>query len=480
LIEPARPANASHLPRLRTPLAAVLALALCACDGLGGADGNKTAAAPAPCLPEGEPAPLATGGQAPAPARAAAAPRIYLDGSMSMAGYVDPALGRTQALADVISLAAREYPEAEFIDFGTGFHPIADAAEARRYTTPAPYTCRTPECDVQESAIDAALERIAGDSADRLNILISDLWLDNRSHRESVEVALGTPLRRILESGRAIGVIGIRAPFKGPIYTATAGVATYQGASERPLFLIAAGPDAAVQRLYRALADAQSPALSKDRLRFSLFSTALPDPAAQPQLAVQGAGIAKWPTRLASGAATLPAYRIDRPRAQSLRGSLGAELDPAEGLPAGLVWSGEPFRSTQVWQLTGQEDLSRCSAGMWTRVVPLRDPWAEAQDGRARFSITPQAVARLNPGTYYVAAELGATGLKANGGETGWMREWSVSEEGLPAFVASRPAQFKALKLDRLGTILESQLAARLQGQRRTTRRFALILKVEQ
>ncbi|HYW17122.1 MAG TPA: hypothetical protein VE891_13350, partial [Allosphingosinicella sp.] len=381
--------------------------------------------------------------------------------------------------ADLISLAAREHPSAEFIDFGTGFHPIA-AAQVRSYTTPEPYTCRTPECDVLESAIDAALERIAGDSADRLNILISDLWLDNRSHRESVEVALGTPLRRILESGRAIGVIGIRAPFKGPIYTATPGVGTYTGASERPLFVIVAGPDAAVQRLYRALAEAQSPALSQDRLRFSLFSTALPDPAVQPQLAAQGAGISSWPTRLAPGLAKLPAYRIDRPRAQSLGGSLGAEIDPGEGLPAGLVWSGEPFRNTQVWQLTGQDDLSRCSAGMWTKVVPLQNPWSDSEGGRARFSVTPQAVGRLNPGIHYVAAELGATGLKAGGGQTGWMREWSVSEEDLPAFAASRPARFKALKLDRLGNILESQLAARLEGQNRATRRFALILNVEQ
>ncbi|HYW15213.1 MAG TPA: hypothetical protein VE891_03535, partial [Allosphingosinicella sp.] len=66
----------------------MLALALGGCDLFGGSDGDKIAAAPVPCLPEGAPSPFPGGGQAQTQtqAPAAAAPRVYIDGSLSMAG----------------------------------------------------------------------------------------------------------------------------------------------------------------------------------------------------------------------------------------------------------------------------------------------------------------------------------------------------------------------------------------------------------
>src|ERR1051325_6614944 len=134
---------------------------------------------------------------------------------------------------------------------------------------PGPYNCRG--CDNQESRIDSVLNEIARPGAGRLDILITDLWLDNRSFVGSAQVALGVPLQKILRQGRSIGVIGINAPFSGPVYDIP-GAPTYMGARERPLFVVMVGDVDRIRALRAALLQSRSPALQEGRVEFALFS----------------------------------------------------------------------------------------------------------------------------------------------------------------------------------------------------------------
>ena len=104
-----------------------------------------------------------------------------------------------------------------------------------------------------------------------LSIVITDLWLDNKSFSGSPQVALGQPLRAALQNGLAIGVIGIMSPFEGAVYDIPE-VGTYRGAKELPLYVLAIGPEEDVSSLQIALSESASPSFSKQAMRHSLFS----------------------------------------------------------------------------------------------------------------------------------------------------------------------------------------------------------------
>src|ERR1051325_7787647 len=140
---PHRPGHSMSLKRLSSLLLVVLA----ACSSCAPRD----KAASAPCLPSEVPA-----RQAPAPARdGLSTTRIYIDGSQSMSGYLEPSLGPRRPLADLLTLIAGREPNASYFAFGQAIHPIPNRAAIDSYAMPGPYNCRG--CDNQESRIDSVL-----------------------------------------------------------------------------------------------------------------------------------------------------------------------------------------------------------------------------------------------------------------------------------------------------------------------------------
>jgi hypothetical protein len=437
--------------------------------------------------PEKKPKAVAKGPCLPGPARGGTAateqPRsahVYLDRSQSMSGYVHPSLGRSQALADLLRLLERQLPTiapaAEYRAFGAEIGEPLQPKDVALFSAPDVYNCRS--CDNQESHIDEVLDEIARAPKEAMHLVVTDLWLDNRSFRGSDEVALGEPLRDILRSGRALGLVGIRAPFHGPIYKVP-GAGTYGDAQERPLFLLMVGPADSLALVHRRLAESQSSALAPDRLRFSLYSPAPPDPAPEGGVRASGRGAGPYQVLRPAVYRQVPQFRLALDHAEQGRGALEGNFAWAPQAQPD-VWQGDLIERTRVWRLPDEDRLAECSADTWVELPNLRGTWRPAgEPGRFKFSVDHRLRDALPPGTYYLLGELGARGLSVPNPQTGWMEEWSLAPNDAAAFVQQRPTVFKALNLGRFRTILDEEFQRQRSDRIRLTRRTGFLLRLE-
>jgi hypothetical protein len=451
----------------------VASLSLISCDGEPVANKQASLAAGA-CLPS-----TGTGKTNAAPRTERA--QIYIDRSQSMSGYVHPGLGRSQALADLLRLLERQLPtiaaSAEYRAFGADISEPLQPNELALFSAPAIYNCRS--CDNQESHIDEVLDEIVRAPKEVMHLVITDLWLDNKSFRGSDEVALGEPLRDILRSGRAIGLIGIKAPFRGPIYEVP-GVGTYSKAEERPLFLLMVGPAESLALVHRRLAESESPALAPDRLEFSLYDGALSEAPLESSVAARGRGAAPATVIRAAAYRKEPQFQLGLDHAAQGRGTLEATFDWTPQARS-TVWQGDLVQQTRVWSLQSEDMLAECRAGTWRELPPLPGTWRPAgEPGRFRFSVDHRLGDRLSaPGPYYLLAELGVRGLVVPNPQTSWMEEWSLSPGDAPAFVQQGPAAFKALNLGRFRTILDEEFQRQQDQKVRLTHRTGFLLRLE-
>lgn len=408
----------------------------------------------------------------------------YWDGSESIAGYVDGASANLHPLADVQRLindhARDDSSEIVWKRFGskiTALPPRADPAST------AFYRCGGAKaCDNQESRLDDVLSEIANDRSPGLRVIVSDLWLSTSAFKGSTEVALGGPLRRILagqngKDQRSIGIIGIRAPYRGPVYEVP-NVGTHRGARERPLFVILIGTRREILSAYKSLMESRSPAFAEERVHFSWFG---PQPAADWIGDLQQASL--------SGS-TLPAALLTSPETpilqieasvkdlQSGKAGLSLAVDPAKRVIPGAVWQGQPSGFTRVWRRAGK----RCGAGAWESAPPLRGAWhtTASDDGKpgANLILDRRSAADLLPGhTYLVTGSYTTRTVDPNSDATRWMREWSVSPEQAPSVANRNPAFFPALNLGELAAILEKGTQDQQPEGGRPLATFAFILK---
>lgn len=408
--------------------------------------------------------------------RAAPGTRVYIDGSQSMSGYLAPSLGRRRPLADLLTLIAREGgTTTEYFSFGREIQPIEAGRAVEAYSTPAPYNCSN--CDNQESRIDAVLGEIAAKEDVGLAVVITDLWLDNRSFAGNPQVALGGPLQEILRKGHSIGVIGIQAPFAGPVYDVP-GFGTYRGAKERPLFILAIGDDERILALRNRFRQSGSPAL--ENTRFALFSSKDSDASAPPPLHVTGGGGVTGHSVLGPGRlANVPQYAMSLDTARARQGTIRASIDLGERVRDGFVWHGPIDARAQAWKLSQPADLDQCNPDTWRRFATLQRVWRQgASDGEAIFELTSNIGQTLvPPGTYFVLAEVGTSGLAVPNPDAAWMREWSISSEGAQALAAERSEAFKALDLASFAELMERQLADQLKDGR-VMRRLGFVIQI--
>lgn len=439
----------------------------------------ETSKAVRDCLPEAAKAAAAT------PADTFGRVQVYIDGSQSMAGYLSPAAGSTNPMADILRLVDRLGRErnvpVDFAAFGREIVAIPREAALGPYSGPGPYNCRGGGCDNQESRIDNVLEGVAALPKDALSVVVTDLWLDNLSFAGSSQVALGGPLQDVLRQGKAIGVLGSMAPFAGPIF-GVPGVGTYRGARERPLFVIIIGPPPAVVQLKDRLRQSESPHFTAERVRFSLFTTdtGVP-PLAPPKLRPIGGGVAKRSVLGPGILAGVPQYRFERGLAQLQRGSIGAVHDPSAAFPEGAVWSGPARLTTRVWRLSDPAGLDQCAAGTWREIPRLANAWRPAgtEIGSTDFALDSRSTAPLADGNiYYVLAEMGTNGLTVPNPQAQWLRDWSLSPAESAAFAADQPTSFKALNLASLAELMEREVA-RQRPSGVTALRFGFIVQVD-
>jgi hypothetical protein len=386
----------------------------------------------------------------------------YLDGSGSMAGYIAGSTSDVRPLGDLIEIvnqtAVSRGSSAQFFAFGARIAVIPGGpAGAARYATMAAYTCKG--CDNKESHIDAVLRQIALGNPNLLNVVVTDFWLDNKSFAGSPQVALGGPLTNLLKQGRSIGVLGLRAPFKGRIYDFPKG-GPYADATERPLFVLLIGPASDVAAMYAALVESNSPAFRSDLRRYSVFSTQIGNAWVSARtLAPVGGGVSRSaviPPEWLQGVQQFVLH-LDTARVQ--HGRVEGVFDASAGVRNNAVWSGALKASTQVWRLSNRGALRACPRNAWVEIAPLSGAWFPAGRATARFTLSPKTGSGLIPGgAYLVAGFLGVRRLQVPNPADAWMRDWSFSAVDEQSVRARHPRFFPTLNLADLATSMEAAL----------------------
>ena len=406
---------------------------------------------------------------------------VYIDGSQSMAGFNAGATRDMRPLGDLIALinaTAKSYDSLEYFAFGKNIKTLsADTFE--EYGTPRPFNCKGSNCDNQESRLDTVLSAAVDAGDQTLSLVITDLWLDNKSFSGSPQVALGQPLRAALQNGLAIGVIGIMSPFEGAVYDIPE-VGTYRGAKELPLYVLAIGPEEDVSSLQIAVSESASPSFSKQTMRYSLFSAEQNFPWFSTGLKPVGAG-AGLGRALPNGISTLtPQYHINLGTAAKQNGQLGRTFPVKGKLREGLIWKGKPAERTNVWRLVDAENLASCAPSTWQAIAPLQKMWRPKPGfENATFSFGAKIGSQLRPdNVYYIETHFGSDVPAVPNIDNQWMRDWALDTATAAEFVNGEPERFKTLNLSDLSLILEKELARQTPDGREALS-FGFTLKVE-
>jgi hypothetical protein len=460
--------------RLAFLLVISLAASACSGEGPGANDGQRVLKTTSSCLPASSALLSTSSNKKDALGRQL---NVFIDGSQSMAGFNAGVISDIRPLGDILAIIqgqALSSRKTNYFAFGKSIAAIS-IDEARRFGTVAPFNCSN--CDNQESRLDSVLNAVAADDTGALSLIVTDLWLDNKSFAGSPQVALGQPLRAILQEGRAIGVIGIAAPFKGAVYNVPS-VGTYYGATELPLYVIAIGREVDVLAFHEELNQSGGPSFREGRMNFSLFSAASKSNIVEGNLKPVGAGVSRVPSISATPIRGVPYYQLEESLAEKQGGQLGRAFDTAQ-LDPYRVMSGTSSDRTNVWRVVNDDAFQRCETEAWQALSPIQGLW-KARDGGAgvTFSFGAEITKRLRPGNlYYLETHYGFSDLATPNPTNKWLREWSLDEMSAQNLVKEGGA-FKTLNLNDLATILEQELG-RQNAQGQDTVKFGFLLRVD-
>ena len=418
------------------------------------------------------------------PAAASGPMHVYWDGSLSMLGYVDGQSSTVRPLGDA-QILLHDFAQSHNLrqDWSKFGAQIAGVRDPGTLATKDSYTCQGRRgCDNRQSRMDSVLNAMAASDPSTLNVMVTDLWLSDDSFTGSPQVALGGPLRALLRQGRSIGLVGVRAPYAGPVYDLPS-KSRYMGASERPLFVLLVGPRAEVMGAYAALARSGSPSFTPERTHFSLFTAAPAQSWLGAASGVHASGASALPTTVlpVDAVGGLPQYRF-RMGAAKAGGAISAHVDGAGRVLPGAVWAGPLTAATKVYLLGDEHALGRCAATAWQAFPALRGAWRQTPGSAsaADFTFDARTAAGVVPGRdYLVVASLGAKTVSRPNPADAWIRDWGFSPDEEPGYVAKKPKFFKTLNLGDVASLLEGALADTTPAQGRDLAQFGFIVKVD-
>ncbi|WP_159350015.1 hypothetical protein [Roseomonas harenae] len=314
-----------------------------------------------------------------------------------------------------------------------------------------------------ESRIGDALNRMETMPADELGLLVTDLFLTGDEIFGGAS-AIRAPLGRILSDGRSVGLMGIRSGFSGTIFDIP-GVRTYDGASERPFYVVATGSLPAVTRLLHRieveiLASLPPTPDGAPRSQVTIFSRR---PLEEAPIAVDLTPVAPALTASSLAPALGPDVRqIAFPNA----GGLASARIPLQERAAAPILLPDIF---QVEEAVWAESAPRAAcADRWLRIRSLPGPLASVslRDGAPVLTVGGSALSRVPPGVpFLVQARVTASGLSEAPAATAWTRAWNLEARDAEAFTATRPSLFRTLHLREVATMLETLVREELQPQ---------------
>lgn len=379
--------------------------------------------------------------------------QVYIDVSQSMAGFAQAraAAGKSQPFAEFLS----QLPDV-LQDLGGAVHYSAfgsqvvaadhrllqDAARPDYYRT-------NPLRSV--GRITDPLDQAAAEDPGTLSIVVTDLFLSGTSFPANGASPLRRPLAKALRDGRAVGIVGFRAPFQGRIYDLPTNPNSLQHSGERPFFLLLIGPIERILAFRRSLERELLSDLPPDAHRFLLFARPVPtDFKAQPDIAsrVLSSGVT-----LAKGLVAVQpqpfSVEVEAGSRSSLKLPLVGEGGRIPGMPG--IRKLDARHQVKLFN-TG----APCASGWFdygspvalTRVVGGEPPALELFSNEAELRKLPK------DRPVFARVEIVATELSPGPELAAALDGWSVSSGSINDVARSPPKFFPALNLDRLATVL--------------------------
>jgi len=404
----------------------------------------------------------------------AQAATVFLDVSGSMRGYVapprQPVRGRRADTEPrvfreiVLSLPRILGPLAEkasLYQFGEDIRVMPTSALSDA-TRPDAYAGNPGFYRAKKSRIQDVLARIEQMPPDELGIAITDLFLSGEDILNGA--ALRSPLARILESGRAIAVIGIRTGFNGPIFDLPGMPSNFSFADayERPFFIIAAGPLPAVSRLTRQLELEYLAPLAEPvdgrRYHATIF-TRHPLEGDSRRLELVPVGGVEKATDIVpwAGDPSLQRFRyVDR------AGELMASFSADRSDHAPVLLPNQFEAREHVWsdrRVPAGGKPPPCD-GRWLEIrsLPKLHSLVRDRTGANFLKIGGEGFSRVSHlPSFLIHVEVLASGLSADPAATRWTREWSFDASATQRVLnESREKMFPTLNLREISVMLES------------------------
>lgn len=397
---------------------------------------------------------------------------VYVDGSGSMAGYLNGATEAERPFQDLISSIGDSFSTSgapvAFKAFGSKLRDVP-AAERARLTRAGFFTCQGAapgDCDNGETRLDLVLNDIVG-RKDELSIVVTDMWFSDPSSPTSGLVPLAAPVEKILSSGRAIAAYGIPAPYAGTIYDLPGG-GRIAFTGRRPLMLLVIGPNDRVRDLHDKLKRFPSKAIARDmtsgairRAVFTLDPSAGIVPQQAPLSPSRDPRVRPGNVLDAVKGVKLQQFVVKRGDARGAppRGATGPHWQgPSdESFMESAVWTGPLRVRSQVWENRGET----CGAAQWLGPTRIDAGWQVGDEGgRQTYRLDPADLLKdlPRPGTYLITGEVARVSLEQPNPASAWMREWSFgADEGTGGAEGGR--FYRTLNLSEFARLMENALA---------------------
>lgn len=380
---------------------------------------------------------------------------VYVDASGGMRGYASAgtpnALGNLMSLSLNFTKSSNYAPSApgttRFFRFGDyRFDPKSPEAPALVET--AEQLARPAAFNEENTRLADVLRWIehrhdkAGDGADPLSIVVTDLMLDDREAVDAFEASVGGALRNLMiDEKLSVGLLAVRVPFDGNVFVGDA--ALRAAVPDRPLIILMIGDPFQVRAFYDYLDTSEIAPFSSDTAltnrRFALFgleASAIAD--AAPQLSGTGSGFSSRSFSLdVPGTQDLKKFSF-RPGAadEDSKARLRVRLDAGANKESYEVIGDEPVSVGFVWQLDEAAfDPAACNPQqVWSHYARLGPDRALSKGQQAVYSLGPdemEAAGMDRKGTYLVQMIAGQRGLVREHEAVEWMGEWSDTNDRL-------------------------------------------------
>jgi hypothetical protein len=340
----------------------------------------------------------------------------------------------------------------------TGTISPISSANILQVGTPEFYQCQRgiplSECNRTKTHIDQLLALAASLPATSLFVLASDLSIDGNLLLDNKSGTIKSSLETIMQSGRAVGLLGFKMPFEGTIFTLPSG-RRYTDAHSRPTFLLAIGARDKVLRFHKLLKKEFGTRWSDEDHNFLIFTD---------QLIHKSLVGGDWPEKAFKNskgvrvdkfweqASGFQQFTISKKHVGAIAEINLTEIQTPNSLPIKAF-----DEDIQLWQW--RKESNDCKKS-WLR-LKRKEKMIKVNRKGSKFEFklggTASVVQRLpKRRKYFIRTEVTATDIGIDESLASWVSGWNFDERSEDTLFDSQANFFPALNLRRFVSQLES------------------------